>query len=419
MSTTMKFTPQHSSPLARTTSPFQEPRPAPCTPGNTAQIWDEYERRAVENVRRRDTAWSTSRRQTQQSRFSSGTVLDIIKSYDSHPSKISLMKGSPQFDFGFPTQQFSRLSIAKSTTLATCKTCKEPITSALGICEACKKTIIISARGEATPPSTPTAKSFTSNMLSAVQNASPPRSTASTSASPKRKPHRSASAQLVDPPIRLSSLRPPPSSQNTPHTSAEASRSRKSSLPGSLDITPRLHISRKPVPAPAPAPTSHPPTPTTPPSTSHSQPPTTEPRPSSLATLTTPPTIATPVHRSTRHTSATPSELSTLYPYLTNSTPTTSPPSVCRASYQLQNTMSAWEDSDSEDEEKVGLVKYWRGRRWRGSRGSLGGQSGLGRRESAGTGTGIGHDEEGRKVEGDGRRKRRFVRVISCGYNGE
>lgn len=76
--------------------------------------------------------------------------------------------------------------------------------------------------------------------------------------------------------------------------------------------------------------------------------------------------------------------------------------------------MSAWEDSDSEDEEKTGLVKYWRAKRWRGSRGSLGGQPGQVRRDS------VSAEEEAKKVEtANGKKRRGFVRVFSCGCNQE
>ncbi|KAK3217541.1 hypothetical protein GRF29_1g3379004 [Pseudopithomyces chartarum] len=299
----MTSTPQHPSPLARTTSPFKDPRPAPCTPGNTAQLWDEYERRAVENARRRETAWSTSRRQTQQSRFSSGTVLDIIKSYDPHSSpKISIRRASPHLDFGLPVHQDSRSSIADST-VATCKTCQKPITSTLGICQTCTKTIILSAPTTAVPALPPTASiTLSHDELTPFPKHQPP------SPPPAQKPTHSPSPL----PIRLSSLPTPP-----PHP---PSRPRKSSLP-------HLQISRKPI---------TPQSPTTPPSISHST------RPTSLANITTPPY---------RHNSATSSELFQMWPYAE----TTSPSSV-RASYQ-QRAVSAWEDSDSEDEEK-GLVSH-------------------------------------------------------------
>lgn len=77
--------------------------------------------------------------------------------------------------------------------------------------------------------------------------------------------------------------------------------------------------------------------------------------------------------------------------------------------------MSAWEESDSEDEEKRGLVKYWRGRRWRGS---IGGDSRKGVRRGSEAGVGTGEETNGAgggdrgKVQG---KRRGFVRVISCG----
>jgi len=86
---------------------------------------------------------------------------------------------------------------------------------------------------------------------------------------------------------------------------------------------------------------------------------------------------------------------------------------VSRASYQLHNATSAWDDWDSEDEEeKIGLVGYWKGRKWRGSRGSLGAQGSTStgtRRDSAGKEAGGGAKAEA------GRKRRGFVRVISCG----
>lgn len=68
--------------------------------------------------------------------------------------------------------------------------------------------------------------------------------------------------------------------------------------------------------------------------------------------------------------------------------------------------MSAWDDWDSEEEEEnAGLVKYWRGRKWRSSRGSLGG-SGAGRRES------VGNEEVDQlgSAGGSGRKRRGFMR---------
>ncbi|KAF2643290.1 hypothetical protein P280DRAFT_505448 [Massarina eburnea CBS 473.64] len=350
-STTITFDRNQSSYLTRTMSPLDDSRSPPCTPRSTAKL---------------------------STRFSSDTVLGIIKSYDPHssprvPCPSPPVGVSPRFDFGFNSSH----KVADSTSdaaVAICRTCQQPIPSSPGVCERCKQTIILpSPSGVNTPASSP----------------------------PKWKTHRpsSTSVQLVDPPIRLSSLRPPPKPRtDSPRSSHEGSRSRKASLTDPNEPFLRLQISRKPDPLP----TTHPSTPTTPPSTSHARPfsPT-----NSSTPLTRIATIAnmTTARPSTRHTSATPSELSTMYPDVASSA-TTSPPSVSRASYQLQHTTSAWDDWDSEEEEEKSLVKYWRGRRWRSSRGSLGGQgSGGSRRDSEG------------KDEGKKRRVGGFVRVISCG----
>ncbi|KAF1951684.1 hypothetical protein CC80DRAFT_573734, partial [Byssothecium circinans] len=427
---TVTITPNQSSPLGRTMSPFKAPRPPPCTPANTAKLWDEYERRAVENARRRETTCSTSTRQT---RFSSDTVLGIIKSYDPHsspriPCPSPSAAASPPFDFGFSNPRKTN-DTTSGATVATCKICKQPIPSSPGVCEACKKTIILpSLSGESTPPLTPACRNFASTDLPQLEKVSSSAVTTPTSSPPKRQYRRcsSTSAQLVDPPIRLSSLLPPPPPTRTPAARRESPRSsvedaprpRKTSLTDPNEPFLRLQIPRKPVTAPLPA-THQPSTPSTPPpppsSTPHSKPP-----PLALSLANTPPTTRPP----TRHTSATPSELSTLYPYLASpTTSTASPPSLARTSYQLQHTTSAWDEWDSdEEEEKAGLVRYWRGRRWRGSRGSrgsLGGGSAKGAGGGAGGGTGTGSMNVGDGGEGGvGRKRRGFVRVLSCGCGG-
>ncbi|KAF2000684.1 hypothetical protein P154DRAFT_619927 [Amniculicola lignicola CBS 123094] len=378
------FPPHQPSPLARTAPPLKSDNGCLDTihasnsssSVNTGKLWDEYERRAVEAAKRREATCPRSPLQVKSSqRFSSGTVLDIIKSYDPHssPRVPSSTTASPRFEFGFPGSASSRRAAAatSSTTVATCKTCERPIDSASGICEKCIRIIGISPKfSPATPPITPTRRSL----------------------------------QSQDIPIRLSSLRPPPPPTDAKKPSQRASRSRKSSLTDPNEPFLRLQISRKPVAR------THPSSPTTPPSTSycHSS---SCPRPSSLVNITTHPSVA-PYNG---HKSATPSEYSTLYPYISSST-TASPPSVCRASYNLQNTTSAWDDWDSDEEEKAGLVGYWRGRKWRGSRGSLSAVSG---RDSASKDEGAMSSEEGRDTRDAKREKKRrgFVRVISCGCN--
>ena len=62
----------------------------------------------------------------------------------------------------------------------------------------------------------------------------------------------------------------------------------------------------------------------------------------------------------THHNSTTPSELSQIQHYTSVSTAPTLSPSLHRVSNALQNTTSAWDDWDSDGEEKVRLVGYWK-----------------------------------------------------------
>ncbi|KAF2022098.1 hypothetical protein BU24DRAFT_488386 [Aaosphaeria arxii CBS 175.79] len=415
------FTPYQSSPLARTTSPFKDPRTPPQTPSQTAKLWDEYERRAVEIAKRRETACATRSARTGSSpqRLSSGIILDVTEKHEPIPST-GIAVPSPvlsppihsNFDFDFHTPTYRKPNTdTPPATVAICKTCRQSITTASGFCEQCKRTIVLSPplqTGETTPPLSPACRNFASTDLSKLERISAQEPTTPNSTSPKRRTRKTSCSQTADHPIRLSSLRPPPK-QSLDETHP---RVRKASLTDPNEAFIRLHISRKPLPSQPSSPT----TPTTPPPTAHSHhtsgshPRT---RPSSLANITTPPQYAS----YPRHNSVSPSELSTLYPYVSMATATTTSPSLHRTSYSLQNTTSAWDDSDSEgEEEKAGLVGYWRSRKWRGSRGSIGTQdTSRGRRTSDGT-------EEGRKessVREEGKRKKRgaFVRVISCGCN--
>ncbi|PSN63240.1 hypothetical protein BS50DRAFT_637759 [Corynespora cassiicola Philippines] len=225
MASTIAFAPHQSSPLARTTSPFKDARAPPSTPRDTAKIWDEYERRAVENARRRETTCTTSSSSLQGSsrRISNGTVMDIIRSYDPHSSP-RLLQGSPTLgsDPAFPT------------TVATCKTCKEPITSASGICAKCKKTIVFARSSEDGPhhyhqPHPPPSLLLrpTTPEQHCTDDASQPKKSTSAPPSPKRK--------SLAPPIRLSSLHPP-----------DPLRPRKSSLTDPNDPFLRLQTARPP-----------------------------------------------------------------------------------------------------------------------------------------------------------------------------
>ncbi|KAF2856858.1 hypothetical protein T440DRAFT_463085 [Plenodomus tracheiphilus IPT5] len=357
--TTTMFTPHHSSPLARTTSPFKDPRPPPCTPAKTARLWDEYEQRAVENARKRDRTSTTT-----QPQWSSASN---IGGFDPRVALPTTARSS--FDF-----KFRRGHVATpSTTVATCKTCKQAITYASGICERCQRTIVIAPpAGEITPPISPTARTFTSAKHQQPRKPSSEETVMPIAISPTRMSFCPLPSQRVDPPIRLDSLRPPP----PPSAILEPARTRKVSLTDPNQPFLRLQITGQQQPyQPRAHSQSHPTTPTflptTPPSTSHSCAST---RPSSLANIVSLPTSAYPY---SRNNSATPSDFSTLFPYASTAT-NTSPPSLCRSSYALQNTTSAWDDWDSDSEgEKVRLVG-WIGRRKakgkssdKGSKGSI------------------------------------------------
>jgi hypothetical protein len=350
MATTIPFmfVPHQSSPLARTTSPFKDPPPS--TPAKTAKLWDEYERRAVEKARKRDRTTQASHPQ----RSSASDIGKGSKSNDGSTTRTS-------FDF-----KFKRMHVATpSTTVAICKTCQQPITYNSGVCERCTRTIILpSPSGETTPPLSPSARNFASTDLqqlhknSSVEEVIVPQST-----SPKRKSFCPMPTQMFDPPVRLDSLKPPPNHEAI----LEPARSRKISLTDPNEPFLRLQITQQTY-APRSQSNTQPTTPTyiptTPPSAAQSRSST---RPSSLANIAS---LLTSAYPYARNNSATPSEFSTLYPYA--STVTASPPSLCRVSYALQNTTSAWDDWDSDDDaEKVRLMG-WMGKRKVKSRGSGG-----------------------------------------------
>ncbi|KAF2196682.1 hypothetical protein GQ43DRAFT_243557 [Delitschia confertaspora ATCC 74209] len=404
--------PPQPSPLARRTSPFMDPRTPPCTPSQTSKLWDKYEKSAVERAKSREKSPSPpplsakdspSLRPLDSGRFSSGTVLDIIKSYDPYASPrmpaTTLANSSaapgPKFDFGFPVPGGQHAATgapfparSASAGIALCKTCKRSITIASGICEKCKKTIVVSSRNDATtlghttPPLSPSRRNFASIDLAKLHRQESANSTPmqSRSSSPSRKQCQ------PDPPIRLSSLRPPPpplptSSPPSP-TATDAPRSRKTSLNYPHEPLLRTQVkttSRKQYPS-----TAAPSTPARTSTSSHHRSSTSR-RSSSIAHIITPPstnypsptTAYLPSQYSSRHKthiSETPSDLAAQYPYGSSyayasySSPT-SPNSVWGASYQLQNTISVWEDWDDdegEEGEKVGLVgrlRVWRERR--------------------------------------------------------
>jgi hypothetical protein len=329
---TMTFAPHQPSPLARTTSPFKDPRTPPTTPGKTAKLWDEYEKRAVENARRREG--NSQGPHTQRSSAS-----DLSRN-----SATVIASARSSFDFKFR----SRATASSTSTVAICKSCKQPIAYASGICEPCKKTIILPpTSGESTPPLSPASRNFASSDLQELNwELSRGENTTPQVTSPKRRSFCPMPAQMLDPPIRLSSLRPPPGQEPV----LEANRTRKTSLTDPNEPFLRLQIAPttyQPRSGSHPASPTYPPT--TPSSTSHSR---TSTRPSSLANTISPrsPAVHIPTHPYGRHNSATPSELSSLYPH-------TSRTASVNIGYGLQHATSAWDDWDSDEEgEKAGLV---------------------------------------------------------------
>ncbi|KAF2275016.1 uncharacterized protein EI97DRAFT_84943 [Westerdykella ornata] len=450
MVTTMastSFTPYHSSPLA---SSAEHRASSPSTLRRTAKLWDEYERRAIENAKRRETTCGTPLQTPSSQRFSNGTLVDIIKSYDPTASAAS----TPKLDFDFPLRnhRHSTPSTSVPTTgvaVAICKACKDPIDSTSGVCEACMKTIIISpSSSPSTPLLSPCSRNFASTDLPKLHKESASGSTTpAASSSPGRKTYRPTS-QLTDPPIRLSSLHALEPKKPSPYSATTSSQqsTRKASLTDPNEPFLRLQLSRKPLPA-----TPHPLAPSTPSSAGRPSPDSgRRKRPSSLKPVPTPPQReqghghahahsvshlpAWSLHSSSSHPSphyqpSTSLHHHPVYHY-PGSTRTSAPASLNRASY-IQNAVSAWDDWDSDDEEedKVGLVGYWKGRVWRGSSGSLaaGGhgeekQTKARGKKKAKEGNGAKSEEEEEQSGANGKKgkkeKRRsvFVRVMSCGW---
>ncbi|CAI6335863.1 unnamed protein product [Periconia digitata] len=430
------FTPHHSSPLART------PRPrnlhlSPFPTGSALKLWDEDDRRAVENPRR-ETICSSSTLQTPKStRFSSDTVLGIIKSYDPHssprvPCPSPPVAASPQLESGFNAHSQPPAHLVSGVDEPLCKTCKTPMTTVFGDCETCKNitsTIPSLFAADSAFPTTISTAAPTTTVSTTTNNTANTDLTSrnlrllETAKSPEGKPRRPSmpSLHLSDLPIRLSPLRSPLRLPTSPRSPEEAARPRKSSLRSSQhNAFPCIEDAGNPGHFPA----AHPSAPSTPPSASRGvaaglsyHTPLNSP-PYSLAHVRNPSEpLPTYGYASYRHMSITSTESSTLFSGVTQSptTPTTTASTrrESQASVGLQRMISAWDDWDSDgEEEKAGLVKYWRGRRWRSSRGSLGG-IGAGRRESVGS-----EEVEQQQREnggGSGRKRRGFVRVISCG----
>lgn len=326
----MSRTPARQSPLSRKASPFKDPRPAPCTPAKTAKVWDEYEKQARQNARRRDRASQASPPQR------NSAVSEVGKG-----SRSSTSTARSSYDFKFRTAPN-----VTSMAIATCKSCQQPIMYSSGVCERCKKTIILPSRtGESTPPLTPAARNFASTDLHLLEKCTSQDTSISRPSSISKRQDYPPALQLTNPPVRLDSLRPPPSSQDI----MESSRARKTSLTDPNEPFLRLQYAQQIAPCTYSIPSTPTYPPTSPPSTIPSRVST---RPSSFAQMMSPLTQNATMPSYTQQNSATPSEYGQVHNH--------APPSLHFVNRTLQTTISAWDDWDSDDEEKVRLVDKWR-----------------------------------------------------------
>ncbi|EUC38748.1 hypothetical protein COCCADRAFT_21795 [Bipolaris zeicola 26-R-13] len=328
-----KDAPQQSPPTPGAASAPESPR-SPCSPSKTAELWDGYERLAVEKAKERDELMHETHERD-----------------DCSTSRTS-------FDFRFKRAQ----TTIPSTTTSGCKFCGRPIIYASGMCEGCFKRTVISPGNEEI--TTPLGASEHNMAVSGLCQISLREEIITpTYASPKRASFCPLPAHLTDASTRTSSTQPGSVGRRKKSPSEPTQPSLQ------LQITPSTHTPRSQANSP-------PMTPTSPPGTAHSLNST---RRSSLANVTM---LPKPRYPHARNDSGTPSEFSTLYQ--TVSTTTTPPASLHRFGYPLQNTTSAWDDWDSDEEEEQGEeeerpgLSSWMGRRKIRSRngGGAGGSGG-------------------------------------------
>ncbi|USP82520.1 hypothetical protein yc1106_09794 [Curvularia clavata] len=321
-STTKKGATNTSWPSTATVvSPPPKSPLSPCSPDKTAELWDRYEKLALEKATERD---QLNNRRSEQ--------------YHGLPSRTKLDSNSSRRHTAMP-----------STTASICKTCQHPITYASGICERCIKTIVVLRKaGETTPPLSPT-ESTTGFTDAGSPSQATPRSEVITPSysSPKRPSFCPLPSHAA--PALLNRCKKSPSEPSQPSLH--------------LDTTSPPYTTRSQVSSPPMTPTSpHYASPVAPP-TAHSICST---RRSSLANVTM---VPKPAYLHVRNDSGTPSEFSTLYQ--TISTATTPPGSLHRFGYPLQNATSVWDDWDTEEEEEEepeveadrAGISSWMGRR--------------------------------------------------------
>ncbi|KAG9189807.1 hypothetical protein G6011_06675 [Alternaria panax] len=329
------LSPNEAASPARNVSPFKHPRPPPDTLAKTAKLWDKYERQALETAMKREKTTKPSQ---------PPPLMIPSKSSGYRPEEGSPTR--PGFDFKFRRSH----AATPLTTVAICKTCTLPITYTSGVCEGCTRTIVLpSASGETTPPLSPAARNFASTDLQKLRKSSLNEDVViPTSTSSRRTSYCPLPAHYSDPSFRLSTLQPPPDLESF----SELGRRRKTSLTDPNEPLFRLQVAQQSH-VPRSAMNSPPITPTSPPWAAHSRCST---RRSSLAN----PLMPTSAYPHARTDSLALSEFSTLCPY--TSTVTTSRPSLSQVDTALENTTSAWDDWDSDSDDRLGLAG-WMGRR--------------------------------------------------------
>ncbi|KAI4955901.1 hypothetical protein J4E91_000110 [Alternaria rosae] len=213
--------------------------------------------------------------------------------------------------------------------------------------------ILPSASGETTPPISPASRNFASTDLIKLRKNSYGEdvNVRTSTTSSRRTSYCPLPAHLVDPSFRLSTLQPPPELEAFSNDPIRTRR--KTSLTDPNEPFLRLQIAQQ-APLPRSAMNSPPITPTSPPPwATHSRSST---RRSSLANAAL---LPKPAYPHARTDSVALSEYSTLCPIQTTLTT------------KLENTISAWDDwdSDNEDGDRAGLAS-WMGRRKTKGRGS-------------------------------------------------
>ncbi|OCL07214.1 hypothetical protein AOQ84DRAFT_223094, partial [Glonium stellatum] len=227
---------QHPSTSQAGSPPSAEQQASLCSSENTKRIGDEHERRVRENAKSRETPCARSHlRVLDSQRLSSGTVLDIIKSYhgDSYASPkvptsspVSTLSSSPFHDFGFAesTSKNHTLLAPATSSDAMCSTCAHAPGLLLTSCSSCKKQSTESEKESKPDPSLAQGNLASPHQLPLPQQQAhqktPTLPRASARPSPPRNhkpnPHQAPQTQHAFPTRTTSLGSPPPSSPPSP-----------------------------------------------------------------------------------------------------------------------------------------------------------------------------------------------------------